>query len=217
MPFVLPRVYPILDIASLEAHGLDPVAAATALLDGGAEILQFRLKTHLTAALFDCACRIAELCRSANALWVVNDRADLALLSQRPDTKAALHIGQDDLPPAAARSLMGPEALIGLSTHNEIQLIAAAHEPVDYLAFGPVFGTVSKARPDATTGVDTLATLRPLTPRPLVAIGGITRARVPQVWAAGADSVAIIADLLPEECTLDGIRQRMQEWQILAR
>jgi len=209
---ILPRVYPIVDAASLEARGLDAVEVAQAMLDGGAGILQFRFKGQLTAALFDQALRIGERCRKAGAIWIVNDRTDVALLAN-----AGLHLGQDDLPPEAARRLMGASALIGFSTHNADQMRAAAEMPVDYVAFGPVFGTRSKDRPDPTTGIETLAQIRALTTRPLVAIGGITRANAASVWAAGADSVAVIADLLPDACTLDGVTKRTREWIELAR
>jgi thiamine-phosphate pyrophosphorylase len=208
---MLPRVYPIVDAASAEARGLDSVQVAQAMLDGGAQILQFRFKGQLTAQLLDQALAIAEACRNTNVPYVVNDRADVAMLAQ-----AALHLGQDDLPPEAARLLMGPQALIGFSTHNAEQMRAAASEPVDYVAFGPVFPTASKDRPDPTTGLEQLTHIRALTTRPLVAIGGVTRASAASVWAAGADSVAVIADLLGmdelDACTLDGVRKRMDEW-----
>ena len=153
--------------------------------------------------------RISELCRDARALFVVNDRADLAAL-----TGAALHLGQDDLPPSAARKVVGSETLIGFSTHNESHLRAAAAEPADYLALGPVFGTASKQNPDPTVGLDELRRLRPLTDRPLVAIGGITRANARSVLNAGADSIAIIGDLFPADGNL---RARTQEWVALTR
>ena len=137
-------------------------------------------------------------------LFVVNDRADLAALMG-----AALHLGQDDLPPAAARRVTGPKTLIGFSTHNEGQLRAAQSEPVDYLALGPIFGTVSKHNPDPLVGLDKLRRLRPLTARPLVAIGGITRGNAHDVLSAGADSLAVIGDLFPEDTNL---RARAEEW-----
>jgi thiamine-phosphate pyrophosphorylase len=140
---------------------------------------------------------------------VVNDRADLARLFG-----AALHLGQDDLPPAAARAVNGEQAVVGFSTHNEAQLRAAADEPVDYLALGPIFSTATKENPDATVGVEELRRLRPLTARPLVAIGGITRANAAKVRAAGADSLAIVADLFPEDGNL---RRRTEEWIHLLR
>jgi thiamine-phosphate pyrophosphorylase len=137
----------------------------------------------------------------------VNDRADYARLLH-----ASLHLGQDDLLPADARLVIGDEAQIGFSTHNPDQMRAAAFEPVDYVAFGPVFTTASKERPDPTVGIAGLRTVRGLTEKPLVAIGGITRANAALCWNAGADSVAIIADTLPDPCTQRALRERMEEW-----
>jgi thiamine-phosphate pyrophosphorylase len=192
----LPTFYPILD-----ADRVSAVPAAEALLAAGARILQFRHKQFFSRKAFEEASQIAELCRSAGALFVVNDRADIAMLLD-----AALHLGQDDLSPADARRIMGPKAIIGFSTHNEQQLRAADSEPVDYLAIGPIFGTQSKQNPDPIVGLEMLQTLRPLTQKPLVAIGGITRELAPQVFEAGADSVAVISDLFPD------VRERAQEW-----
>jgi thiamine-phosphate pyrophosphorylase len=138
---------------------------------------------------------------------VVNDRADYATLLH-----AGLHLGQDDLLPSDARSLIGDSPTIGYSTHNPDQMRAAASEPVDYVAFGPVFTTDSKDRPDPTVGIEGLRTVRGLTSKPLVAIGGITRANASICWSAGADSVAIIADMLPNPYTQALVRDRMEEW-----
>ncbi len=157
--------------------------------------------------MFDAAERIAGLCRSAGALLVINDRADIALL-----LGAGMHAGQDDLPPSDVRRLMGPHALIGFSTHNERQFRAAAAAPVDYVALGPVFGTTSKDQPDPVVGTGELARLRALTNRPLVAIGGITRRNVREVFRAGADSVAVIGDLLGGRRTASDIRVSAEEW-----
>jgi thiamine-phosphate pyrophosphorylase len=201
---MLPRFYPILDTEIAEHRGIDPVAAAEQILGGGARILQFRHKGFFSRGTFAMLERVAALCREAGALLVVNDRADIAALMG-----AVLHLGQDDLPPSAARKVVGPTAIIGFSTHNELQLRAAAQEPVDYLALGPIFGTVSKQNPDPVVGVEQLRRLRKLTTRPLVGIGGITRANAREVLAAGADSVAIIGDLFPEDGNL---RTRIQEW-----
>lgn len=200
----LPAFYPILDTGAALARGLDPVLAAQDIIDGGARILQFRHKGFLSREAFAWLEQIAGLAREAGAMLVVNDRADLAKLFG-----AALHLGQDDLPPAAARTITGPGTRIGFSTHNETQLRAAALEPVDYVALGPIFGTATKENPDATVGIDEMRRLRGLSERPLVAIGGITRATALQVLAAGADSLAIIADLLPEDGNL---RRRTEEW-----
>jgi len=206
---MLPRFYPILDPEIAARHGVDPVAAAEQILEGGAKILQFRHKGFFSREVFAQLERVAELCRDAGVQFVVNDRADLAAI-----TGAALHLGQDDLTPSSARRVVGLATLIGFSTHNERQLRAAAAEPANYLALGPIFGTASKQNPDPVVGIDELRRLRPLTDRPLVAIGGITRSNAQSVLAAGADSVAIIGDLFTEGAD---VRARTQEWVSLTR
>ena len=205
----LPRLYPILDSGLLARRDIAVVDAADALLSAGVENLQFRHKGHVSRATLSDLEAVAKLCHAASVQLVVNDRADLARM-----VGAALHLGQEDLPPAAARRVVGLEVSIGFSTHNESQLRAAREEPVDYLALGPIFGTSSKENPDPTVGVEGLRRLRPLTDRPLVAIGGITRANAHEVFAAGADSVAIIGDLIPED---GSIAARAQEWLSLLR
>ncbi len=204
----LPRLYPILDTASLAGRNCPVETAAEAMLTGGARILQFRHKGHYSRTVFEEAERVAALCRRAGALFVIDDRADIALLLD-----AGLHVGQEDLPPQDARRLLGPGRVLGFSTHNAAQFAAALAEPVDYLAFGPVFPTASKENPDPVVGLETLRELRK--DRPLVAIGGIRRANALDVLAAGADSVAVINDLLPETCTFQSLRARMEEWQRL--
>jgi thiamine-phosphate pyrophosphorylase len=187
----LPAFYPI----------IDSVPAAGVLLEAGAQILQFRHKGFFSRQAFEDASRIAELCRSAGALFVVNDRADIALL-----LNAGLHLGQDDLTPWDARRILPAPNIIGFSTHNEQQLRAGDTDLVDYLAIGPIFATGSKQNPDPVVGLNRLRALRPLTQKPLVAIGGITRELAPAVFQAGADSVAIIGDLYPN------LRARAEEW-----
>jgi thiamine-phosphate pyrophosphorylase len=201
---VLPRFYPILDTEVALRRGIDPTSAARQILEGGAKILQFRHKGFLSREAFAWLEQIAEVTRAAGATLVVNDRADLAKLFG-----AALHLGQDDLLPSVARRVIGTDAIVGYSTHNEAQLRAACGEPADYLALGPIFGTITKENPDPAVGVEELRRLRPLSNRPLVAIGGITRANAFQVLEAGADSVAVIGDLFPED---GNIRARAEEW-----
>jgi thiamine-phosphate pyrophosphorylase len=186
----LPPFYPILDAAA----GL---GAAEALLQAGARIIQFRHKGFFSRKEFEEAERISKLCRTAGALFVVNDRADIAKLLD-----AGLHLGQDDLTSSDARRIVRAETIIGFSTHNEQQLRAGDMEPVDYLAIGPIFATTSKQNPDPVVGLDRLRALRKLTQKPLVAIGGITLESAPQVFEAGADSVAIIS----------GLRARVEDW-----
>jgi thiamine-phosphate pyrophosphorylase len=190
---ILPAFYPIVSNA----------ATAEIVLEAGARILQYRNKEFFSRAAFEEASRIADMCRHAGALFVINDRADIAKLLD-----AALHLGQDDLAPVDARKILPAPAIIGFSTHNEQQLRAGDAEPVDYLAIGPIFGTQSKVNPDPVVGLDQLRTLRRLTQKPLVAIGGITRDLAPEVFAAGADSVAIIGDLHSGP----SLRERAKEW-----
>jgi thiamine-phosphate pyrophosphorylase len=207
-----PPVYPILDSGAGPWPALGLPAAAAALVEGGARILQLRHKGHWGRALFAQAREVAALCRRAGVALVVNDRADIAAI-----LGAGLHVGQDDLPPRDARCIVGADAILGFSTHNPEQLRAASGEPVDYLAFGPVFPTASKQNPDPVVGVGMVRACRALAAVPLVAIGGITRFNAGAVLAAGADSVAVIRDLMPEPATAASVRRRMEEWLQSAR
>jgi len=211
----LPRLYPILDTESLEPRGLTITVAAAAFLDGGAGILQIRHKGHWGREIFEAARDVARLCREAGAQLVINDRVDFAML-----LGAGLHVGQDDLPVRECRKLLGNEAMIGFSSHNSSQLAAAGGEPVDYVAFGPVFPTASKRDPDRVVGVEEVLRLRGLVEKPLVAIGGITLENALEVLRAGADSIAVIAGLLPQPATAataGSLRKRMVEWQNLVK
>jgi thiamine-phosphate pyrophosphorylase len=197
--------YPILDTGTATKRGLNRVAVAAQILEGGARILQLRHKGVFSREVFEDAHTIAALCRSASAGFVMNDRADIAKLLNAN----GLHLGQEDLPPADARRLLGDGIEIGFSTHNEAQLMAAAGLSVDFIALGPIFGTGSKENPDPVVGLDELRRLRPLTARPLIAIGGITRENARRVVEAGADMVAVIGDLFPED---GDVRRRTEEW-----
>ena len=208
---ILPRVYPILDAESLANCSIPLETAAAAFLEGGAGILQIRQKGHWTRDFYASARQVARLCRESGAALIVDDRADFAILLD-----AGLHVGQDDLSPRDARRLIGREPTLGFSSHNMGQLIAAGGEPVDYVAIGPVFATVSKRNPDPVVGVDEIRRCRALIEKPLVAIGGITLENAPQVWAAGADSVAIIGGMLPPSPDARALRCRMEEWQTAA-
>jgi thiamine-phosphate pyrophosphorylase len=198
----------------MERLGLDSLLVAEGFLEGGARILQFRHKGFWSRDTFALAKQVSDLCRAAGAMFVVNDRADYAAM-----LRAGLHLGQDDLAPSDARRVIGTASPVGFSTHNPAQMRAAQTEPIDYVAFGPVFPTVSKERPDPTVGLTALRAVRAMTALPLVAIGGITRANAQACFHAGADSVAVISDLLPVSCPLSGLKQtirdRMAEWQKL--
>jgi thiamine-phosphate pyrophosphorylase len=136
--------------------------------------------------------RALRTCLGASVKLVMNDRADLCLAAGCD----GLHVGQEDLSPEAARKIIGPDRWLGVSTHSPEQLAEADRTSADYLAIGPIFGTTSKSNPDPVVGLDGLRRARELTRKPLVAIGGITRANARSVVDAGADSVAVISDLL---------------------
>lgn len=172
---IVPRFYPI----------VESVDAADAVLQAGAQIVQWRHKGPLTRQAFETASAISELCRSVPL--VINDRADVAVL-----LGAMLHLGQDDLPAVLARQMV---YMIGLSTHNAEQMEAANEEPVVYHALGPIFATASKANPEPIVGLEGLRAIAPLSNRPVVAIGGITLETAASVIEAGADSIAVIGAL----------------------
>jgi|SRR5271165_5226046 len=203
----MPRFYPILDTALLAARGLEVSIAAKALLDAGVAILQYRHKGSFHQEHFDDLRRLAEACRQTGALLIVNDRADFAVLLQ-----GGVHLGQTDLPVRAARKVVGPNAVIGYSTHNERQLRSGEEQPADYLSIGPIFETGSKENPDPVVGVAEMARLRKLTTKPLVAIGGIGIAQVRTVFEAGADSIAVISGLLTPANSPASLRNRAEEW-----
>jgi len=212
-----PRFYPIIDTATIEARGLDVAAVAGILLEAGARILQYRHKGEFTQARFDEAKAVARLCYAAEAQFVMNDRADFALLLAEADEggvphRRGVHLGQTDLPVTAARQVLGNGAMIGYSTHNEWQLRNAAQMAASYIALGPIYETGSKENPDPVVGIENLRAWRKLVPQPLIAIGGITLNRAGQVLAAGADSVAVISGVIGESTTLDEVAHRSREW-----
>ncbi len=168
---------------------------ASACLEGGATLLQVRAKEASGRWLHDTARAIAEMAHRAHAIVVVNDRADIARLSGAD----GVHVGQDDLPPAAVRRILGADALVGLSTHTLEQVDAALGQPVSYVAIGPVFETGTKATGYERVGVELVARAAERTSArqlPLVAIGGVTLETAPAVIRAGASCVAVISDLV---------------------
>jgi len=192
VPRPLPRFYPILDPDFLRARSFDPLEIARLLVDSGAGIVQLRHKGPYTRQAFELAEQVGGVVQAGGALYVINDRADIAAMLGAD----GVHVGQDDLPPEAVRRIGLDGLLLGLSTHSESQLSAGDSEPVDYLALGPIFQTGSKAKPDPVVGIAELARIRKLTTKPLVAIGGITIDQAPAVLEAGADSIALISDYL---------------------
>ncbi len=204
---ILPRFYPILDTALLAGRGLEVSIASKALLGAGVTILQYRHKRAFHQMHFDDLRKLAEACRKTGTLLIVNDRADFAVLLD-----AGVHLGQTDLPVRAARQVVGTNAVIGYSTHNEEQLRSGDEQPADYLAIGPIFETKTKQQHDPVVGLVELARLRKLTAKPLVAIGGIGLQQARSVFDAGADSVAVISGLLTPACSPASLRKRADEW-----
>jgi thiamine-phosphate pyrophosphorylase len=194
---VLPRVYPILD-AGCFRDARDLINAAEELIAGGCTLLQYRNKSGNVPAMLEQARALRRLSRAGvpapHVRLIMNDRADLCLAAEFD----GVHVGQDDLSPEAVRAIIGLERWLGVSTHNPEQLREADLTSADYLAIGPVFATSSKDRPDPVVGLEGVRRARALTRKPLVAIGGITRANAASVIEAGADSVAVISDLLRE-------------------
>jgi thiamine-phosphate pyrophosphorylase len=187
----LPRLYPILD-AGCFADANAMFAAAEELAAAGCTLLQYRNKQGTARQILDQA-RELKSRLGPNIKLIMNDRSDLCLAVGFD----GLHVGQDDLSPEAARKIIGPARWLGVSTHNPEQISEADRTSADYLAIGPVFATTSKANPDPVVGLAGVRRARELTRKPLVAIGGITRANARSVLDAGADSVAVISDLLP--------------------
>jgi thiamine-phosphate pyrophosphorylase len=185
----------IVDADVAQRIGWSVAALASAFLAGGATLLQLRAKNQASGFFLDAAAEIVALAHQANALVLVNDRADIARLSGAD----GVHVGQEDLAPVQVRVVTGPDAIVGLSTHTAAQLDAALGQPVDYVAIGPVFGTRTKATGYDSLGLEPVrraAAVASAHGRPLVAIGGITLDNAPDVLRAGAASVAIITDLV---------------------
>jgi thiamine-phosphate pyrophosphorylase len=188
-----PPLYPILDAAFLpagESRGKILAGLVAGLAEAGVGILQYRNKQGSDADFLPDA-EVVRAAAPGSLMLILNDYVDLVAEAGF----SGVHLGQTDMSAGEARALLGPNAIIGISTHNEAQLSAAALEPVNYVAIGPVFATVSKENPDPVVGLEGVRLARQLTDKPLVAIGGITLANVAEVWAAGADSVAGISGI----------------------
>jgi len=189
MRLVLPRLYVILDSALLNVPVQD---CARELAEAGVRLLQYRSKTEPALNLLNFSRSLASLLIPLGVSFVVNDRPDIAVMAGA----SGVHVGQDDLGVEAARGLVGNEKLVGVSTHNLEQFRAAAATSADYIAVGPVFATSSKANPGPMIGTEFIRTVRDLSDKPIVAIGGITLENAASVIQSGADCVAVISDVL---------------------
>jgi thiamine-phosphate pyrophosphorylase len=186
----LPHVYAILD-AAFFSNSDAFLAASQELAAGGVTLLQYRDKLGNARQMLEQARQLKHRLGDSVKL-IMNDRADLCLAAEFD----GIHLGQDDLSPEGARRVIGESLWLGVSTHNSEQVTKADKTSADYIAIGPVFSTASKATPDPVIGLEGVRQARALTGKPLVAIGGITRANCRSVIEAGADSVAVISDLL---------------------
>jgi thiamine-phosphate pyrophosphorylase len=184
-------LYAIVDTAVCAARGLDPRALADAFLRGGARLVQLRDKSTSSAERLSLADDLVRRTRAASATLVINDRADIARLSGAD----GVHVGQEDLTVEEARAVVGADAIVGVSTHDEAQIAAASRSTASYIAVGPIYGTSTKETGYSARGLDLVRGARALG-KPVVAIGGITLERAREVIAAGASSVAVISDLL---------------------
>lgn len=189
MPLVLPPLYAILDPE--QTGGRAAEAALAGLLDGGATLLQLRAKALAARDFLELARAARAASRERGCRLIVNDRVDIALACGAD----GVHLGQDDLPLSAARKLMGSK-IVGISTHDVEQAREAERGGADYIGFGPLFGTTTKNTGYSARGLERLAEIRAAVRLPIVAIGGITEENVAPVWRAGADSAAIISDIL---------------------
>jgi thiamine-phosphate pyrophosphorylase len=190
----LPRLYAIVDRATLDARGLAVREFAHELCEAGVRLVQYRDKSGAPEQVLRAAKEIREVFAGTGATLILNDRADLAVLAAWD----GVHVGQEDLTPKDARRVVGEGKMVGVSTHNDEQVRVVEESCVDYVAVGPVFGTVSKANPDPVIGLEGVRRARALTTKPLVVIGGITRGNAASVIEAGADAVAVIGALVVE-------------------
>jgi thiamine-phosphate pyrophosphorylase len=189
MRLVLPRLYVILDATLLP---ISPQDCAQELAGAGVRLMQYRNKAAPAREMLETSRALASLLAPRGVSFIVNDRPDVAMLAGAH----GVHVGQEDLAPAQARLLVGNEKWVGVSTHNLGQFREAAATSADYVAVGPIFATASKANPDPVVGTELIRQVRALTDKPIVAIGGITLDTAASVIEAGADSVAVISDIV---------------------
>jgi thiamine-phosphate pyrophosphorylase len=204
MEFSLPKIYPITDVYLSNLSHLEQVEK---LIEGGAEFIQLREKRASPKDFYESAKKVLDFARSGKVKIIINDRVDIALAIKAD----GVHLGQNDLPPQHARKILGKNAIIGFSTHTLAQAIEAVKLPVDYIAIGPIFPTLSKENPDDVVGVNGVKSVRQaIGDFPLVAIGGIDFENAPDVFQSEADSVAVISAILnPANRIAENVRKFM--------
>jgi thiamine-phosphate pyrophosphorylase len=198
---ILPHLYPILDAELLAARSLSLAAVASELRAAGVTLLQYRDKFGSPQEILRACAILRKAFISSSCRLILNDRADLAVLANFD----GVHVGQDDLSPEDARRIVGPDRIVGVSTHTYEQVRLADQSCADYIAIGPVFVTRTKRKPDPVVGLEGVRRARALTHKPLVAIGGLTRANARSVTDAGANSIAIISALFADGQTVEHV------------
>jgi thiamine-phosphate pyrophosphorylase len=186
---LFPALYAILDPKFAQGP---PLEFALKLAGAGVELIQLRDKGGTARRIYDEASELVTHLSPRGVRLILNDRPDIAAMAGA----GGVHVGQEDLPVQEARRICGPSRWVGISTHNIEQFREAALTSADYIAVGPIFPTAAKENPDPVVGIDFVRAVRKLTPKPIVAIGGITVESAADVFRAGADSVAVIRDLL---------------------
>ena len=202
---MFPPLYAIIDAVWLRTSEL---ACAEILAESGVELIQYRHKQISSRNLFRISREMAARLRSRGVRFIVNDRPDVAAMVDA----GGVHVGQEDLPVEQARRICGPGRWVGVSTHTLEQVREADATSADYVAVGPIFATATKEKPDPVVGTEFIGRARQLTRKPLVAIGGITLERAAEVFAAGADSIAVAKDLL----TAEDPPRRVKEFLVMA-
>ncbi len=203
MRLKLPKIYPITDT---RLSGLSHAEQVKELIAGGATIIQLRDKHAAPREFYDQAADALEIARRQGVRLIINDRVDIAIALKAD----GVHLGQTDMPVSAARDLLGETAILGISTHSLAQAQFAESLPVNYIAFGPIFGTSTKENPGLTVGLETLKDVRSIVGSlPLVAIGGIDFATVRATLKSGADCAAVISAIVAESTQIQHNMQKM--------
>jgi thiamine-phosphate pyrophosphorylase len=200
-PLSLPHLYPILDAELIAARSVLLAAVASELRAAGITLLQYRDKNGSPQEVLRACAVLRKAFFSSSCRLILNDRADLAILANFD----GVHVGQDDLSPEDARRIVGPDRMVGVSTHTYEQVRIADQSCADYIAIGPVFVTRSKRNPDPVIGLEGVRRARSLTHKPLVAIGGLTRSNARSVTDAGASSISVISSLFADGQTVEHV------------
>jgi thiamine-phosphate pyrophosphorylase len=198
---ILQHLYPILDAELLAARNVSLAAFARELRAADVEMLQYRDKNGSPQEVLRAASILRKAMAGSGCKLIMNDRADLAVLANFD----GVHVGQGDLSPEDARRVVGPDRIVGVSTHTDEQVRLADQSSADYIAIGPVFATATKRNPDSVVGLDGVRRARALTTKPLVAIGGLTRSNARSVTDAGANSIAVISALFADGQTVEHV------------